>query len=278
MIEIVDRGKVYENPKPYLYMRNAMHLNQGNGHFSDVAYLAGVSNTDWSWATLLADYDLDGDLDLYVVNYGDRFLSSPNIYHDANNGGANVLFQNNGDFRFVDVTESCGLNENNTRWSFAASWEDYDNDGDPDLYVANDFGRNNLYQNNGGTFKDVAPTADVEDIAAGMSASWADYDHDGLMDLYVGNMFSSAGLRVTGQTRFQQRADETVRSEFQRHARGNTLFRNAGNNRFEDVSVDAGVTIGRWAWASRFVDINNDSWEDLVVVNGFVTSHGTKDL
>jgi hypothetical protein len=248
--------------------------NDGDAHFTETA---AVPTTE-PGALSAADYDLDGDLDIYVVNYGDRIQSSPDVYHDANNGGANVLLRNDGDWNFVDVTIESGLDENNHRWSFAASWEDFDDDGDVDLYVANDFGRNNLYQNNDGRFSDIAPKAGVEDIAAGMSASWADFDHDGRMDLYVGNMFSSAGLRITGQSRFLERATSTIRDNFRRHARGNTLFRNAGNGHFDDVSIDAGVTIGRWAWASKFVDINNDGWEDLVVANGFVTGHQTKDL
>lgn len=248
--------------------------NDGHAHFTESATVSTIE----SGALSAADYDLDGDLDIFVVNYGDRILSPPDVYHDANNGGANVLLRNDGDWKFTDVTIESGLDKNNRRWSFAASWEDYDDDGDLDLYVANDFGRNNLYKNDGGRFTDIAPSAGVEDVAAGMSASWADFDHDGRMDLYVGNMFSSAGLRITGQSRFQQRATATIRDDFRRHARGNTLFRNAGEDRFEDVSVDAGVTIGRWAWASKFVDINNDGWEDLVVANGFVTGHQTKDL
>jgi hypothetical protein len=167
---------------------------------------------------------------------------------------------------------------NNWRWSFAASWEDYDADGDPDLYVANDFGRNNLYQNNSGTFVDVAAQAGVEDIGAGMSVSWADYNRDGDIDLYVGNMYSSAGLRIAYQDRFQPGADQRVRSEFQRHARGNSLFLSAGDGTFRDVSEPARVTLGRWAWSSNFVDINNDGWEDIVVANGFVTGRDTNDL
>ena len=226
----------------------------------------------------VSDYDRDGDLDVYVVNYGNRFENSPEIYHDANNGNANVLLRNDGNWTFTDVTAASGLDENNRRWSFAATWEDYDNDGDPDLYVANDFGRNNLYRNTDGSFEDVAASAGVEDIAAGMSASWGDFDHDGAMDLYVGNMFSSAGLRVTGQARFQSDASAEVRSQYRRHARGNSLFRNLKNGSFEDVSESANVTIGRWAWDSKFVDINNDGWEDLIVTNGFVTGTQTKDL
>jgi len=248
--------------------------NDGDARFTETATFPASDHG----ALSAADYDLDGDLDFYVVTYGDRIYSPPDVYHDANNGGTNVLLRNDDNWNFVDITTESGLDENNHRWSFAASWEDFDDDGDLDLYVANDFGRNNLYQNSDGQFSDIAAKVGVEDVAAGMSASWADFDHDGRMDVYVGNMFSSAGLRITGQSRFQKRATSTIRDEFRRHARGNTLFRNTGSGHFDDISVDAGVTVGRWAWASKFVDINNDSWEDLVVANGFVTSHDTKDL
>lgn len=164
------------------------------------------------------------------------------------------------------------MNQNNQRFSYAASWEDFDNDGDPDLYVANDFGRNNLYRNDGGHFTDIAAQAGVEDLSAGMSVSWGDFNRDGWMDLYVGNMFSSAGNRIAFQRRYRDGQDA---SGFQRHARGNSLFSNQGDGTFLDVSEEAGVTLGRWAWSSNFVDFNNDGWEDLLVANGMVT--GTPD-
>ncbi len=111
-----------------------------------------------------------------------------------------------------------------------------------------------------------------------MGATWADYDHDGLMDLYVSNMFSSAGGRIVDQPRFQAVAGEDAVEPLQRFAKGNTLLRNAGDGTFEDVSEDAGVTMGRWSWGGEFVDLNNDGWQDLMVPNGFVTNHNTKDL
>ena len=160
----------------------------------------------------------------------------------------------------------------------ASSWEDYDNDGDVDLYVANDFGRNNLYRNDGGRFVDVAAMAGAEDISAGMSVSWADYNRDGMMDLYVSNMFSAAGNRVAFQRQFKTNTQQTAREHFQRHARGNTLFENAGDGTFRDQSAAAAVTMGRWAWSSNFVDINNDGWEDLFVANGFMTGADNGDL
>jgi len=254
--------------------------NDGSGHFAERSTARPADNAGGIAA---ADYDADGDLDVYVVSYGQRFLadgesSGPIPYHDANNGGPNVLLRNDGNWKFTDATKEIGLDMNNRRWSFAASWEDYDADGDFDLYVANDYGRNNLYRNEGGTFVDVAAAAGVEDIACGMSVTWGDYDQDGKIDLYVGNMFSSAGLRITTQPRFHANKPDQLRAEFRRHARGNSLFHNEGDGTFRDVSDEADVTIGRWAWGSNFVDVNNDGLEDLVVANGFVTGSDTKDL
>jgi hypothetical protein len=222
-----------------------------------------------------ADYDQDGDLDLYICYYS---TGTPMPYHDANNGVSNLLWRNDGNWQFTEVTRQVGLDVNNTRFSLAACWEDYDNDGDLDLYVANDFGRNNLYRNDGGRFHDVAGEVGVEDISAGMSAAFGDYNHDGRMDLYVSNMFSSAGNRITYQRKFNPNVQGRDRKLFQRHARGNSLFKSLPDDTFEDVSVAAGVTMGRWAWCSRFIDINNDSFEDLLIVNGNMTNDNPKDL
>lgn len=249
-----------------------------------------------------ADYDLDGDVDLYVcVDYPNDFFASRKsvpvqggaanrVYHDANNAGSNSLFRN--DIRtspddspqpettwaFTDVTAEVGLDENNQRYSWAACWDDYDNDGDQDLYVSNDFGRNNLYNNQGGRFSDQAAKSHTEDIASGMSATWGDPNRDGWMDLYIGNMFSSAGGRITFQPEFKQDADPTIRQRLQRFARGNTLLLNQSDGTFEDVSEQAAVTVGRWAWSSNFFDVNNDGWQDIAVANGYLTAEDTGDL
>jgi hypothetical protein len=236
-----------------------------------------------------ADFDQDGDLDLYACCYSLRgsaltvqVLGRPSPYHDANNGGRNVLFRNDRNWRFTNATKEVGLDQNNRRFSLAAAWEDYDNDGDLDLYVANDFGRNNLYRNHAGRFTDVAAEAGVEDISAGMSVSWGDYNNDGWMDLYVSNMWSSAGNRIAYQRQFlRAEADDGTLAQFRRHARGNSLFANSGNAdqpAFLDVSQSAAVTMGRWAWASHFFDLNNDGWEDLIVANGFITGDDPGDL
>jgi hypothetical protein len=252
-------------------------LNDRSGRFPRVSSVVRVPS---AFSVAAADYDNDADLDIYICGYQDteRGETTPLPYHDANNGRANVLLRNEGRGRFVDVTRAVGLDHNNRRFSLAAAWEDYDNDGDFDIYVANDYGRNNLYRNDGGHFRDVAAQAGVEDISAGMSVAWSDYNNDGWMDLYVSNMFSAAGNRVTYQRSFMDKRDESTVRDLQRHARGNSLFLNAGNGTFKDVSVDAGVTMGRWAWSSSFIDINNDALQDIFVANGYVTNEDTKDL
>jgi hypothetical protein len=250
------------------------HSNDGHGNFS----METVFPTSPVYTLAAADFDSDGDLDIYACKYGSPNKNPPLPYHDANNGTPNLMLRNDGHWRFNDVTREIGLDENDRRYSFAAAWVDYDDDGDPDLYVANDFGRNNLYRNDDGMFTDVARAAGVEDISAGMSVTWGDYNADGRMDLYVSNMFSAAGNRTTYQRHFKEDSDGAILSNYQRHARGNSLFENSGDGTFRDVSVDAGVTMGRWAWGSKFVDLNNDGLEDIFVVNGYVTNDDTKDL
>ena len=257
--------------------------NDGSGRFN---LSFGTSTHAQTFSISAADFDLDGDLDIYACGYNpsaDRVrsgaLGEPLPYHDAQNGGANMLLSNDGSWEFNEVTENVGLNHNNNRFSFAATWEDYDDDGDPDLYVANDYGRNNLYENTSGRFVDVAAELGIEDMASGMSASWGDFNRDGRLDMYISNMFSAAGNRITFQRQFKPGAPQAMLAQYQRHARGNTLFQaNQEERGFRDVSVEQGVTMGRWAWGSRFVDLNNDGWEDLVVANGFISTEDTGDL
>ena len=111
-----------------------------------------------------------------------------------------------------------------------------------------------------------------------MSVSWADLDRDGDMDLHVANMFSYAGSRVTRQAMFQPDASMTTRAAYQRFSKGNTLFKNLDSGKFTEISSEAAVQMGRWAWGSVFTDLNNDGWEDLVVANGYFTTQDTGDL
>jgi hypothetical protein len=258
--------------------RIVLHANDGSGRFE----VKKVIDTPSSLFSINAvDYDNDRDLDLFFcaytlatgINHDDVF-ANPVPFQDANNGAPNIMLRNDGDWTFVEVTNEIGLGQNNMRFSYASSWDDFDGDGDLDLYVANDFGRKNLYRNNGGTFTDVAAELGVEDIGPGMSAAWGDYNNDGHADIYVSNMFSSAGNRITNNPQFKVALREEEKTDFRRHARGNTLFRNNGDSSFTDVSVELGVTLGRWAWGSLFADFNNDGWQDIYVTNGFITADG----
>ena len=126
-----------------------------------------------------------------------------------------------------------------------------------------------------------AAAAGVEDHASGMSVAWGDYNRDGRMELYVGNMFSAAGNRITYQRRFSTGLPGQTVSHLQRMARGNTLFENvtdAKGYQFRDVSQQLAVNMGRWSWASKFVDLTNDGWPDLIVANGYVTGDDKSDL
>ena len=256
-----------------------LSTNDGTGLFTPARSL-GSESTSSFYSVSAADYDLDGDLDLFAVRYVDTSYgdSVPMPFHDARNGPKNHLMRNDGEAGFVDVSAEVGIDVNNDRFSLACSWSDYDLDGDPDLYVANDFGRNNLYRNDGGTFVDVAAQTGSEDQAAGMGVSWGDVDLDGRFDLLVSNMFSSAGRRIAYQPSFKQGEDEQQRGAVQRHALGNSLFCNGVDGRFEDVSEQSGLRMGRWSWGARFSDFDMDGLPDVIVPNGFLTGDRDDDL
>lgn len=259
-----------------------LHENNNTGLFT----IRRVLKSDSLLFSLNAvDYDVDGDLDLFACGYSsvgqtrpEDIFASPVPYHDANNGAPNLLLRNDGNWSFENVTHSVGLDDNNLKFSLASVWEDFDNDGDVDLYVANDFGRNNLYRNDGGRFVDIANQAGVEDLGPGMSATWGDYNNDGLMDIYVSNMFSSAGNRITHNAQFKPSASNSDLTGFRRHARGNSLFKNQGAGGFKDIGVASNTTMGRWAWGSQVFDLNNDGLRDIYVTNGFVTADNNNDL
>jgi Tfp pilus assembly protein PilF/peroxiredoxin len=260
-----------------------LFTNDGKGVFARVAdafqFTSPLQGTLTSGA--MADYDRDGFLDLYLCAYGyfigvsEDKAGPPNPYHDALNGSPNMLLRNDGHGRFVEVTAAVGLDQNNDRFSFAPAWGDYDGDGWPDLLVANDFGRKNLYRSvaagSSRRFEDVAAPAGVEDYGAGMSATFLDYDNDGRLDLYTGNMWTSAGQRVTAEPGFKPDAPQHTRDIYRRHVRGNSLFRNRGDGTFDDVALQAHAEFGRWAWSSDALDFDNDGWEDLYIVNGMFT-------
>ena len=262
-----------------------LFLNQGGGKFKqklDAFQFANPPRGTFAGAAI-ADYDRDGWLDIYFCLYlyykGTEQYKSPSPYYDAQNGPPNFLMRNQRDGTFRDVTAETGLNRNNTRYSFCCGWSDYNRDGWPDLYVVNDFGRKNLYRNNGdGTFTDVAPEAGVEDIGAGMSVCWLDFDGDGEEDLYVANMWTAAGRRIATQEIFQKDAPEKVRALYRKHAMGNSLFRNPKGGAFQNQSESAGVEMGRWSWSSDAWDFDHDGFPDLYITNGMVSGQSREDL
>ncbi len=262
-----------------------LFVNQGGGKFRqspDAFRFARPPQGTFTGAAV-ADYDRDGWLDIYFCLYlyyqGTDQYKYPSPYYDAENGPPNFMMRNQRDGTFRDVTAETGLDKNNTRYSFCCGWSDYNRDGWPDLYVVNDFGRKNLYRNNGdGTFADVAPQAGVEDVGAGMGVCWLDYDNDGAEDLYVANMWTAAGMRISTQEIFQKNAPEKVRALYRKHAMGNSLFRAAGGNAFQDRGASAGVEMGRWAWSSDAWDFDHDGFPDLYVANGMVSGPSRDDL
>jgi tetratricopeptide (TPR) repeat protein len=261
-----------------------LFLNQGGGKFRlkrDAFQFANTPQGTFTGAAI-ADYDRDGWLDIYFCLYsyyqGADQYRYPMPYFDAENGPPNFMMRNNHDGTFRDVTRETGLDKNNTRFSFCCTWGDFNGNGWPDLYVVNDFGRKNLYRNNGnGTFTDVADAAGVEDIGAGMSGAWLDFDNDGREDLYVANMWTAAGLRVSEQDIFQKDADPNARALYHQHAMGNSLFQNKGTT-FQDVGMHSGTTMGRWAWSSDAWDFNHDGFPDIYIANGMVSGQMGKDL
>jgi tetratricopeptide (TPR) repeat protein len=260
-------------------------VNQGGGKFRQKADAFKFANPPQGTFTgaAAADYDRDGWLDIYFCLYiyyqGTDQYKYPSPYYAAENGPPNFMMRNNRDGTFRDVTAESGLDRNNTRYSFCCGWGDHNRDGWPDLYVVNDFGRKNLYQNNGdGTFTDIAPRAWVEDVGAGMGVCWFDYDNDGAEDLYVADMWSAAGLRVSTQEVFQKNAPEEVRALYSKHARGNSLFRNNKDGTFQDASASAGVEMGRWSWSSDAWDFDHDGFPDLYIANGMISGPSPQDL
>jgi len=259
-----------------------LFVNQGNGKFAfkaDAFSFASPPQGTFTHAAV-ADYDHDGRLDVYFCLYtyylGLDQYHYPSPYFDARNGPPNFLFHNEGNAKFSDRTEVAGLNAENDRFSFACAWGDISGGGGPDLYVANDFGRSNLYRNNGdGTFAAVSDPAGVNVPGAGMSTCWCDFDNDGKQDIYVSNMWSAAGHRVSASEIFHARDSAEIHSFYRGHAQGNSLYRNEGDGKFANASESSGAAKGRWAWSSDAWDFDHDGYSDLYIANGYIS--GTAD-
>ena len=248
---------------------NVLFRNNQNGTFSDVTARAGVTAGGWSTSAAWFDYDNDGFVDLFVARYIDFNVETaprpgarlPGVNCSYRGfpvmcgprglkGMRDVLFRNNGDGTFTDVTERAGIDVSQYRGLGVVSG-DYDNDGKVDLFVANDAQPNQLYRNRGGgRFDEVALVAGVavdEDgrERAGMGVDFGDYDNDGWLDLTIGN-FSGEPC---------------------------SLYRNLHDGTFVETTWSSGIgllTIPALTWGSKFLDYDNDGWKDLVFVNGHV--------
>ena len=251
---------------------NLLFHNRGDGTFEEAGAKAGVALSDWCTAAAAIDYDRDGFPDLYVLVYG-RPERGPNT--KANNAAPNHLFHNNGDGTFTDVTAASGTGD--TGWGLAVISFDADEDGWPDLYVANDFGANVLLRNRrDGTFENAAARAGVQDDGFGMGVAVADYDGDGHLDLYVSN-YSYCERWFLKDRRFPMPpfpyslARPIVSRKLIELARGSSLFRWLSPLKFGRVSNEADVWDTSWSWGTVFLDAFLRGRPDLFVVNGMVS-------
>jgi enediyne biosynthesis protein E4 len=249
------------------YGKNVLYHNNGDGTFTDVSEKAGVAGKKTRWGTGCAfvDYDRDGHLDLFVANYIALDLktapvpeSGPCLYKGVMvacgppglPGDTNVLYHNNGDGTFSDVSEVAGITQANGFYGLGVLTADFDNDGWPDIYVANDSTPSALYQNKkNGKFADVGMEAGCVLSAdgkpqAGMGVSAADYDMDGNLDIVKTNF-----------------AGDTP-----------SLYRNRGNWNFEDTTFTGGLGAHTQylGWGCGFFDMDNDGWPDILICNGHV--------
>src|SRR5256714_3502112 len=249
------------------YGKNALYHNNGDGTFTDVSEKAGVAGkkTRWSTGCAFVDYDRDGKLDLFVANYIDMDLatapvpeSGPCLYKGLMvacgppglNGGKNILFHNNGDGTFTDVSEAAGITQANGTYGLGVLTGDFNNDGWPEIYVANDSTASALYLNQkNGKFVDVGIDAGAALSSdgkpqAGMGVTAADYDRDGNLDIFKTNF--------AGDT--------------------HSLYRNRGDGSFEDRTFESGLGLNTryLGWGCGFIDMDNDGWPDILVCNGHV--------
>ena len=247
-------------------------LPDGEIRFLDRSLQAGVAVPATGFSAVAADVNNDGWQDIYVASYNRYGLVMPDSWDRATNGTPNLFFLNQGDGTFRDVAASWGVQD--SRWSYAAAFADFDEDGDQDLYVANDFGENGLYLNEGGGFREAAAERSVLDPGNGMGVSFGDYDNDGDLDLHVTNMSSTAGNRILSRLYPDAAPGDSVLMKL---ASGNSLYENLGSGGFRDVTHAVGGLSSGWAFGGGFIDFDNDGWEDLHSPNGFISGKTMND-
>src|SRR3954462_1124336 len=240
----------------YRYGYLALYKNVDGRRFVDITAQAGLRRWMNSNGAIWLDYDRDGLLDLYVTAYFRSdidlwHLSTTKIMHNsfefATNGGKNLLFHNLGGGKFEDVTDKLGVGS--TRWTLAAASADFNGDGWPDMYVANDYGPEELYLNDHGK-RFALTTAGLEsESKSGMSVALGDAFNRGRLDAFITNISERGYLFQNNNLRLNQMADAH-------------RFRNVA----EGAIADAG-----WAWGAQFGDLNNDGANELFVANGFIS-------
>ena len=235
---------------------NRLFRNNHDGTFTDVTVPSGTGDPGNGNAAIWFDYNRDGLLDLYVGNYFPPVdlwhlhttLIMHNDFEHARNGGRNVLYRNNGDGTFTNVAPALGVDD--PGWTLDVGACDLFNTGHMDLYLANDFGQDMIYKNNGnGTFTNVTAHALPIDTRKGMNVDFADLDGDGYPDIYISNITKPGYL-----------------------VEGNFLWHNNRDGTFTDHAPDLGVDNGGWGWGAKFVDLDNDGEMEIVALNGFVSA------
>ena len=227
--------------------RLSLLRNRGAGVFDDVTVAAGLGEPIASQSACWGDYDNDGRLDLYVAGE----------YHDRNATPLNRgrLYHNRGDGTFQDVAEAAGVI--NERWAKGAAWGDYDDDGDPDLYVSNMNGPDRLYRNRGdGTFADVAPELGLTGPEDSFSCWFWDYDNDGRLDIFVTGFNATLGDII---------ADHIGRASKGERPR---VYHNLGPSGFREVAAEVGLDRVTLPMGSNFGDIDNDGFLDVFLATG----------
>lgn len=251
---------------------NLLYLNDGRGQFSEAAHQAGLDLVSGSVVGAFEDYDRDGRLDVFVLCNISDAARSPD-------GETGRLFHNRGDGTFEEVSVRAGLSREPAH-GHSATWLDYNADGWPDLYVANDFAAPDFfYRNNGdGTFTDVLATAVPHTTWFSMGSDTGDINNDGLPDLMVSEMAGTTHYKskvamgdMGGLVNYM---DTVVTPQYMKNA----VFLNSGADRFLEVAKLTGLGSTDWSWSPRFEDLDNDGWVDLHVTNGMVRPFIDSDL
>ncbi|MBL4844304.1 MAG: VCBS repeat-containing protein [Planctomycetes bacterium] len=280
------------------YGPNHLFENTG-GTFKDVTKGSGLAQDDMTSIACAADFDGDGRLDLYLGRFLDARRDIPQTMLYTRNGAANRLYRGLDGLRFEDVSAASGADDAGLTLGAAAG--DLDGDGDVDLYLSNDYGRNVLLRNQGGgRFSDVALESGTLAVSGGMSASIGDLDGDGRLDIYVSSIRSNQrwfsedvnvrtyvlGIVKSARRKGMQRLFYDLRkhmgSDWPRVGRaslkGNYFLRQKSDGTFEDWSERSGAAPAGWYWSSGLVDLDNDGSLDVVAVNGWITGKKKTDL